>query len=39
MRLAMGYKEAMFMDDYGHSNLSVSYNLNDLTHEFNLPEV
>lgn len=38
MRLAMGYKEAMFMDDYGHSNLSVSYNLNDLTHEFKLPK-
>ena len=38
MRLAMGYKEAKFMADYGHSNLSVSYNLNDLTHEFKLPK-
>lgn len=38
MRLAMGYKEAKFMEDYGLSNLSVSYNLNDLTHEFKLPE-
>ena len=38
MRLAMGYKTAKFMEDYGHSNLSVSYNLNDLTHEFKLPE-
>ena len=38
MRLARGYKEAKFMDSHGHTNLSTSYNLNDLTHEFNLPE-
>lgn len=37
MRLAMGYKEAQFMDRYGHDKLSTSYNLNDLSKEFNLP--
>lgn len=37
MRLAMGYKEAQFMDQYGHNKLSTSYNLNDLSREFNLP--
>jgi DNA polymerase-3 subunit epsilon len=37
MRLAQGYKEARFMDSHGHTNLSTSYNLNDLTQEFNLP--
>ena len=38
MRLAMGYKKAMFMESHGHTNLSTSYRLNDLTREFNLPE-
>lgn len=38
MRLAMGYKEALFMDRYGHGKLSTSYNLNDLSREFKLPE-
>lgn len=38
MRLAMGYKEALFMDRYGHSKMSTSYNLNDLSREFKLPE-
>lgn len=38
MRLAMGYKEAMFMDRYGHHKMSTSYNLNDLSREFKLPE-
>ncbi len=38
MRLAKGYKEAKFMESHGHTNLSTSYNLNDLTREFNLPE-
>lgn len=38
MRLAMGYKEALFMDQYGHHKLTTSYNLNDLSSEFNLPD-
>ena len=38
MRLAMGYKRAKFIDSHGYANLSTSYNLNDLTHEFNLPQ-
>lgn len=38
MRMAMGYKEAQFMECYGHCKLSTSYNLNDLSQEFNLPE-
>ncbi len=37
MRMAMGYKEAQFMECYGHCNLSTSYNLNDLSAEFGLP--
>ncbi len=37
MRMAMGYKEAQFMECYGHCNLSTSYNLNDLSREFSLP--
>ena len=37
MRLAQSYKETRFMDSHGHTNLSTSYNLNDLTQEFNLP--
>lgn len=37
MRLAMGYKQAQFMECYGHCNLSTSYNLNDLSKEFGLP--
>jgi DNA polymerase-3 subunit epsilon len=37
MRMAMGYKEAQFMECYGHCNLSTSYNLNDLSMEFSLP--
>jgi len=37
MRLAMGYKEAQFMDRYGHDKLSTSYSLDDLSTEFNLP--
>lgn len=37
MRMAMGYKEAQFMECYGHCNLSTSYNLNDLSNEFSLP--
>jgi len=37
MRLAMGFKEAQFMDCYGHCNLSTSYTLNDLSKEFDLP--
>jgi len=37
MRMAMGYKEAQFMECYGHCNLSTSYNLNDLSEEFCLP--
>lgn len=37
MRMAMGYKEAQFMECYGHCNLSTSYNLNDLSKEFSLP--
>ncbi|MDD3619293.1 MAG: 3'-5' exonuclease [Desulfobulbaceae bacterium] len=38
MRLAMGYKEALFMDRYGHNKMSTSYNLSDLSREFGLPE-
>ena len=38
MRLAMGYKKAMFMESHGHINLSTSYRLPDLTAEFNLPQ-
>ncbi|MDW7772357.1 MAG: 3'-5' exonuclease [Desulfobulbaceae bacterium] len=38
MRLAMGYKKALFMESHGHTNLSTSYRLTDLTHEFNLPQ-
>jgi DNA polymerase-3 subunit epsilon len=38
MRLAKGYKEAGFMESHGHTNLSTSYNLSDLTREFNLPQ-
>lgn len=38
MRLAMGYKEALFMDRYGHGRMSTSYKLNDLSQEFRLPE-
>jgi len=38
MRMAMGYKEAQFMECYGHCNLSTSYNLNDLSNEFGLPK-
>lgn len=38
MRLAMGYKKAKFMESHGHTNLSTSYRLDDLTHEFNLPQ-
>ncbi|GAB4333540.1 MAG: 3'-5' exonuclease [Desulfobulbaceae bacterium] len=37
MRMAMGYKEARFLECYGHCNLSTSYNLNDLSEEFGLP--
>jgi len=37
MRMAMGYKEAQFMECYGHCNLSTSYSLNDLSKEFSLP--
>lgn len=38
MRMAKGYKEAQFMECYGHCNLSTSYNLNDLSDEFGLPK-
>ncbi len=38
MRLAKGYKEAAFMESHGHTNLTTSYNLSDLTWEFNLPQ-
>ena len=38
MRLAMGFKEAQFMDQYGHGKLSTSYKLEDLGREFGLPE-
>jgi DNA polymerase III subunit epsilon len=38
MRLTMGYKEALFMDRYGHAKMSTSYNLSDLSREFKLPE-
>jgi len=38
MRLAMGYKKAMFMESHGHTNLSTSYRLEDLTTEFSLPQ-
>jgi DNA polymerase-3 subunit epsilon len=38
MRLAMGYKKALFMESHGHTNLSTSYRLPDLTREFNLPQ-
>ena len=37
MRLAMGYKKAMFMESHGHTNISTSYRLEDLAREFNLP--
>ena len=37
MRMAMGYKQAQFMDCYGDCSLSTSYNLNDLSKEFGLP--
>lgn len=37
MRMAKAYKEASFMESYGHSNRSTSYNLNDLSREFSLP--
>lgn len=37
MRLAMGYKEARFMDYSNHDKLSTSYSLDDLTREFDLP--
>lgn len=37
MRMAMSYKQAQFMECYGHCNLSTSYNLNDLSKEFGLP--
>lgn len=37
MRMAKGYKEAQFMETYGHGNVSTSYNLNDLSNEFGLP--
>jgi len=37
MRMAMGYKQAQFMECYGHCDLSTSYNLNDLSKEFGLP--
>ncbi len=38
MRLAMGYKEARFMDQRCREKLSASYALNDLSREFDLPE-
>lgn len=38
MRLAMGYKKAMFMESHGVSDISASYRLDDLAREFNLPE-
>ena len=38
MRMAMGYKQAKFMDCYGDCSLSTYYNLNDLSKEFGLPE-
>jgi DNA polymerase III subunit epsilon len=38
MRLAMGFKEAQFMDRYGHGKVSASYRLADLSREFGLPE-
>jgi DNA polymerase-3 subunit epsilon len=38
MRLAQGYKEAHFMEDYGHTNLTTSYSLEDLSREFGLPQ-
>lgn len=38
MRLAMGFKEAQFMDRHGHGKLSTSYRLEDLGREFGLPQ-
>lgn len=38
MRLAMGYKKKLFMESHGHTNLSTSYSLEDLTREFNMPQ-
>ncbi|BCO10153.1 DNA polymerase III subunit epsilon [Desulfolithobacter dissulfuricans] len=37
MRLARGYKEACCRDFYGRCDTSTSYNLDDLSREFNLP--
>ncbi|WP_456387261.1 3'-5' exonuclease [Desulfolithobacter sp.] len=37
MRLARGYKEARCRDFYGRCDMSTSYNLDDLSREFNLP--
>ena len=38
IRLAKGYKEAQFMVTHGHGNVTTSYNLNDLSLEFDLPQ-
>lgn len=38
MRLAMGFKEAQFMERHGHGKLSTSYRLEDLGREFGLPQ-
>lgn len=37
MRLARGYKEAQSVDYFGGSDQAESYNLDDLSEEFNLP--
>ena len=37
MRLARGYKEALSVDHFGGNDQSESYNLDNLTEEFNLP--
>ncbi len=37
MRLARAYKEARCRDYYGFCDQSMSYNLDDLSHEFHLP--
>jgi DNA polymerase-3 subunit epsilon len=37
MRLARGYKEAQSVDHFGGNDQSESYNLDDLSEEFNLP--
>ena len=37
MRMARGYKEAQCVDHYGRCDQSMSYKLDDLTAEFNLP--